>query len=245
MFRSTSPSCPKTRSPPSTTTCWSNRRPCCWSSRWRSIAGDVATWSTSMPARLQRLLPCTPASAGDADCFGRFLQGFGKRVLRRPLDQAEVQEMLGLLDYAKASGRFADGVAVAVRLLLMHPEFIYRVEPGLSVSGRQDPPLRVRDRHAPLVPAAGNDSRRPAPHRGRGWLPGHRGRQAAAGRAAAGRPRGQGAAPAFPRVLAGLLPARVATHPAEAAAGDRRASSIGPPRARGTTASCCSPRTPG
>ncbi len=102
-----------------------------------AIAGDVATWAVATPARLQTIVPCTPASAADADCFGKFLQGFGRRVLRRPLDMDETRSMTEVLSYAQSSGRFADAVAVALRIFLQHPEFLYRVEPGVPTSGNQ------------------------------------------------------------------------------------------------------------
>ncbi len=97
-----------------------------------SIAGEIATWAVATPERLQRLLPCTPAGAADEACFGRFVEGFGKRALRRPVGAEEKVDFLELLSYARASGRFADAVAMGLRLFLMHPEFIYRVEPGVA-----------------------------------------------------------------------------------------------------------------
>ena len=99
-----------------------------------SIAHNLADWVVGAPDRLQRVVPCTPQSATDAACFEQFVRQFGKRVLRRPLDQEEVTSMLELLSYAKASGQFTDAVSMALRLFLMHPEFIYRVEPGVSVA---------------------------------------------------------------------------------------------------------------
>jgi hypothetical protein len=100
-----------------------------------AISGEVAAWAVATPARLQGLLPCTPAGPADEACFGRFLDGFGRRVLRRALGSEERAEMLELIRYGRDSGRFADAVAMGLRFLLMHPEFIYRVEPGVSTVG--------------------------------------------------------------------------------------------------------------
>jgi hypothetical protein len=97
------------------------------------IAAEAAGWATA-PERLPGLLPCAPAGADDQACFQRFLEGFGKRALRRPLSQEETAELLPLLDYARPPGRFADAVAMAIRVLLMDPAFIYRVEPGLALT---------------------------------------------------------------------------------------------------------------
>jgi hypothetical protein len=97
------------------------------------IAAEAATWATAAE-RLPGLLPCTPSGSDDQACFQRFLEGFGRRALRHPLTQEDTGELLSLLDYARQSGRFADAVAMAVRVFLMHPEFLYRVEPGVALT---------------------------------------------------------------------------------------------------------------
>src|SRR6185436_8090648 len=70
-----------------------------------SVARDVAAWIVGAPDRLQRVLPCAPQGANDAACFQKFLEQFGKRVLRRPLDAEETTSLLGLLSYSKTSGQ--------------------------------------------------------------------------------------------------------------------------------------------
>jgi hypothetical protein len=100
-----------------------------------SIARDAAAFVTATPERMQRVLPCTPSGGGDAACFGKFIDGFGKRVLRQPLDAAFAQEMKQLISYGQASGKFADAVDAALRVFLQHPAFLYRIEPGLPASG--------------------------------------------------------------------------------------------------------------
>jgi hypothetical protein len=58
----------------------------------------------------------------------------GRRLLRHPVEPAFAQEMRELISYAAPPGNFAAAVNVALRVLLMHPEFLYRTEPGVSVS---------------------------------------------------------------------------------------------------------------
>jgi hypothetical protein len=100
-----------------------------------TIARDVSAFVTATPERMQRVLPCTPANGADAACFGQFIDRFGKRVLRRPLEPALADEMKQLISYGQAAGRFADAVDAALRVFLLHPEFLYRVEPGMPASG--------------------------------------------------------------------------------------------------------------
>jgi hypothetical protein len=99
-----------------------------------TIARDIAAWVTADPARLARVLPCTPTGPGDAACFKQFIERFGRRILRHPLDAATVTEMTGLQSYATAANNFAAGVRTALRVFLLHPEFIYRLEPGVGAS---------------------------------------------------------------------------------------------------------------
>jgi hypothetical protein len=96
------------------------------------IAQTLATWLVATPERMARVVPCTAAGAMDAACFAEFLQRFGMRVLRRPLNAEEVSAFSEVLSYAQASGQFKDAVAVALRIFFLHPEFIYRTEPGVA-----------------------------------------------------------------------------------------------------------------
>ncbi|HEY0711252.1 MAG TPA: DUF1592 domain-containing protein, partial [Polyangia bacterium] len=100
-----------------------------------TLAQDIAKFVTATPARMQRVLPCTPAASNaqtaDPGCFDRFVQGFGRRVLRRPLASDEIAAMNELASYGKTPGTFADAVNMALRVFLMHPEFLYRIELGM------------------------------------------------------------------------------------------------------------------
>ena len=54
--------------------------------RWVSAAEKLAAAAVT---RLPALLACDPARDGEATCLDRFLDGFGKRAWRRPLDADE------------------------------------------------------------------------------------------------------------------------------------------------------------
>ena len=51
--------------------------------QYYSAAEKLATAAT---ANLAALLPCDPAARGEAVCLDQFLDGFGKRAWRRPLE---------------------------------------------------------------------------------------------------------------------------------------------------------------
>lgn len=59
------------------------------------------------------------------DCLSEFVSGFGQRVFRRPMSEAEVDRYLELLDSADAGAEVLRGV---VFQLLMAPQFLYHFE---------------------------------------------------------------------------------------------------------------------
>lgn len=65
---------------------------------------------------------------GDA-CIRQVLKGFAYRAWRRPVADAEVERMLGVVNVAKASGDTAEvGLGLALRAVLLSPHFVFRVE---------------------------------------------------------------------------------------------------------------------
>ena len=96
-----------------------------------SLANDVAQRLVDDPARRATVVGCQPTSADDAGCMESFVTTVGRRALRRPLTAEEVESWTTLgLDFAQQRSDFYEGVDVVVRLLLQHPQFIYRVERG-------------------------------------------------------------------------------------------------------------------
>src|SRR5215471_5575510 len=83
-----------------------------------------------------RIIPCTATGPGDTDCLKKFITTFGRRALRRPLAQDEID------DYAATFGPFAVegnsfdlGVELTIRAMLQDLEFLYRIEVGTEVQG--------------------------------------------------------------------------------------------------------------
>lgn len=107
------------------------------------LAGDLATAVVASETLRTRVVPCAPTGPDDAACFREFLAGFGRRALRRPLTDAELDRHGALLEHAIAADDFWVGVEAGLRLFLQHPEFVYRVEIGTPVPDR--PGLRRLD----------------------------------------------------------------------------------------------------
>ena len=71
------------------------------------------------------LIPCKPSSETDAACRTQFIQTFGRRAFRRPLDPAEVAVQESIF---KAQKTFLAGAQAVVETMLQSPSFIFWLE---------------------------------------------------------------------------------------------------------------------
>lgn len=69
----------------------------------------------------------TCEGAMDQACAAAFVDDFGARAFRRPLEDDERTALLGLYDLGAADG-FADGIGTVVVAVLQSPQFLYLVE---------------------------------------------------------------------------------------------------------------------
>jgi hypothetical protein len=101
---------------------------------YRGVAEDLATQAAASPAFVASVAGCS-AAQGMA-CMGPFIDGFGKRAFRRPLDATERAKLVTLFQQAPsfyASGDdFTRGVRAVVEYALQSPLFLYRVELGAT-----------------------------------------------------------------------------------------------------------------
>ncbi|MGE0788741.1 MAG: DUF1592 domain-containing protein [Sandaracinaceae bacterium] len=99
------------------------------------LAGRVADQITENPAARESLVGCRPSGPADEACFASFVERVGRRALRRPLDSADVDEIRSaLLPHAVEAGDFYVAVNLAIRVLIQHVEFVYRVEVGEEIA---------------------------------------------------------------------------------------------------------------
>jgi hypothetical protein len=84
-------------------------------------------------AKLGTLLPCDPAAKGESACLDQFLEGFGLRAWRRPLETAEKENLRQVFATGKsAGGNFTAGIDAVIQVMLMSPQFLYRDERGVA-----------------------------------------------------------------------------------------------------------------
>jgi hypothetical protein len=77
---------------------------------------------------------CDPAR-DQMGCINKFLDSFGKRAWRRPLQQAEKANLTRAFTDAAQGKTFDHGLAAVIEVMLMSPQFLYRYEQGIDVSG--------------------------------------------------------------------------------------------------------------
>lgn len=81
---------------------------------------------------IRTLAGCDFAAAG---CVGDFIQRFGRRAYRRPLQPAEGQRLQQLYDGVRTKADVETGVRAVVAAILMAPQFLYHFEGGGADSG--------------------------------------------------------------------------------------------------------------
>ena len=96
-----------------------------------------AVGSGDTPSR-GRVFVCEPATPADEPgCARTILSTLARRAYRRPVTDDEVQVLVDFYDDGRAAGDFDNGIELALRRLLVSPEFLYRIEadPGGVAAG--------------------------------------------------------------------------------------------------------------
>jgi len=96
-----------------------------------TLAAGAAERAVTSPTVVDKIVPCVASGPDDADCLGEFVRTFGRRALRRPLSEAEVQEYVDqFLPFAVEGDDFLLGVKLVLAAMLQDVEFLYRIEIG-------------------------------------------------------------------------------------------------------------------
>ena len=108
--------------------------------------GVAADESRDSPSR-RRLLVCTPASgaAEEAEiCAKTILSTLARRAYRRPVTDADLEVPLDLYREGASTGGFESGIELAVRGILVSPNFLFRFEDQPS-SVAPNTPYRISE----------------------------------------------------------------------------------------------------
>jgi hypothetical protein len=97
-------------------------------------AAEKLSVAATAPANLAKLVPCD-AARGDAACAAKFIDVWGKRAWRRPLETDEKADLVKVFGDASAGGGFVAGVQTVMQVMLQSPQFLYRLETGAGEIG--------------------------------------------------------------------------------------------------------------
>ena len=87
-----------------------------------------ATGPGDTPSR-RRIFVCRPADVSEERaCAEEILSTLARRAYRRPTTEMDLDTLLGFYAEGRAAGDFEAGVEMALRRLLVSPEFLFRIE---------------------------------------------------------------------------------------------------------------------
>ena len=97
------------------------------------ISGPYDTTGPGDTASRARLFTCRPTDEGTAtgnaeQCAAEILAGVARRAYRRPIEDADVESLLAFYRLGSEEGGFDFGIQLALKRLLVNPEFLFRFE---------------------------------------------------------------------------------------------------------------------
>ncbi|MEJ7727959.1 MAG: DUF1592 domain-containing protein [Polyangiaceae bacterium] len=97
--------------------------------------GAIEVAAGAVTDHLQDLFPCPLESLGDDACAKSFVEGFGLRAFRRPLDDDEVTRYFALYQQGRDAIDATMAVRIVVETMLQSPSFLFRSEVGDAAPG--------------------------------------------------------------------------------------------------------------
>ena len=92
-----------------------------------AVADEAAGMSDTSSRR--RIFVCRPVDPSqEARCAATIVSALARRAYRRPATDADVAGLLRFYEAGRADGGFESGIEMAVRRLLVSPEFLFRTE---------------------------------------------------------------------------------------------------------------------
>jgi cytochrome c551/c552 len=100
-----------------------------------AIAGPYNVAGVGESPSRQKIFVCTPATAKDEDaCAGKILSTLARRAYRRPVTNTDLTPLLRLYKAGRSGGTFDTGVEMALRAILVSPNFLFRAEQDVKGS---------------------------------------------------------------------------------------------------------------
>jgi hypothetical protein len=104
--------------------------------QYQELAARVAA---AAAPRMAAIAGCELAS--DPACAPRFIEAFGRKAYRRPLEPPEKAELLAAFEAGKAAGDASSGFRTVVEAVLQSPFFLYHDDTFSTAGGDQHPSM--------------------------------------------------------------------------------------------------------
>ena len=94
-----------------------------------TVGGPYDAKGIGDTASRAKIFTCMPANANAEDaCAKQIVSTLARRAFRRPVNDADVNDLLAFYKQGRADGNFEDGIQAAIQRVLVDPEFLFRVE---------------------------------------------------------------------------------------------------------------------
>ncbi|MGK0298333.1 MAG: mono/diheme cytochrome c family protein [Gammaproteobacteria bacterium] len=101
-----------------------------------TITGPNKVVGSGNTASRQKVFVCTPSGKDDAEsCARTILSGLARAAYRRPVVESDLDELMSFYRSASKQRGFESGIQMALRRILISPEFLFRIErdpPGIK-----------------------------------------------------------------------------------------------------------------
>ena len=133
------------------------------------ITGPFAAAGTGETSSRRRIFVCRPSREADEEpCATKILTTLARRAYRRPVVSDDVAGLMNFYRAGRRAGSFDSGIELAVRSILVDPDFLFRAErdPRTPREGRTLSGERSRAGVASFAVPVEHDSRRRAARSG-------------------------------------------------------------------------------
>ena len=94
-----------------------------------SIQGPFNAARPSDSASIRKVYVCRPANGAEEEpCAREIVATLARRAFRRPVTGTDLEAFMGFYEDGRRTGRFEDGIELAVRRILASPQFLIRAE---------------------------------------------------------------------------------------------------------------------
>ncbi|MDQ6677297.1 MAG: DUF1592 domain-containing protein, partial [Acidobacteriota bacterium] len=101
-----------------------------------SIAGPYNISGTGETLSRERIFVCTPGlAAEEGPCARKIIANLGRRAYRRPVTNTDLKPLMAFYESGRREGSFDSGIGMALRAILVSPNFLFRVEHDPTQAG--------------------------------------------------------------------------------------------------------------